>query len=131
MPYKVSHRPSFARDLKDFKKSKQQKEAILSAVESLIANPLRGKQMSGQWNRFFNFSFMDKPELRILYVVYPCCPLDIKEKNLCRFDDLDIDPIENTECLGLIEFVFVRTREACNNLYAKDKSYIKDFFLEK
>lgn len=131
MPYKISHRQSFVRDLKDFKKNKAQKEAILEAIAQLIENPLLGESMVGAWTGFYKMSFMARPQLRILYVLYPCCPLDVKQKELCRFDEVaDNQQVGNMECLGFIEFVFVRTREACNNLYAKDKNYIKGFLLE-
>lgn len=45
MPYKISHRQSFVRDLKDFKQNKLQKEAILDAVKRIIENPLLGETL--------------------------------------------------------------------------------------
>jgi|GEM_PF-1656164 len=130
MPFKVSYHKSFERDLKDFKQNKKQKEEILKTLQHIVENPLDGKSLLGQWKNFYNFSFANKPELRILYVVYPCCPIDIKDRQQCRFDDVETNNVQTLECLGLIDFVFVKTREACNNLYAKDKRYIKGFFLE-
>lgn len=127
MRYKIAYRSSFERDIKAFKKDKLQKEAIKANLEKLVNDPSIGKPLVGQWSGFYNFSFHDKPSLRILYVIYPCCPLDLKEKHLCRFDDLPDDDPTSEECLGMVEFVFVRTREECNNLYSKNKSYIEPF----
>lgn len=133
MPYKISHRQSFVRDLKDFKQNKLQKEAILDAVKRIIENPLLGETLVGAWSEtgFRKISFMNRPQLRLFYVLYPCCPLALKEKESCRFDEItDNQVIPNNDCLGFVEFVFIRTRESCNNLYAKDKKYIEGYLLE-
>ncbi len=130
MPYKVTTSPNFERDLKSFKNDKTQKEAISNALKIIIQDPLDGKPLTGQWKGFHNFAFSKKPELRILYSVYTCCPNELKEKSQCRFDDVETNDIDYIKCSGLINFVFVKTREACNNLYAKDKGYVKSFFLE-
>ncbi|MEN9612911.1 MAG: hypothetical protein RLZZ628_3725 [Bacteroidota bacterium] len=127
MPYKIAYRSSFERDLKAFKKDKLMKQAIQSQLERLVEQPTMGKLLLGQWSGFYNVSFHQRPELRILYVLYPCCPLAVKEQSLCRFDDLqDIAP-DTDACEGMIEFVFVKTREECNNLYAKDSKYTNNF----
>ena len=127
MRYKIAYRSSFERDLKSFKKDKSLKLAIKDRLEALVNNPTMGVPLVGQWSGFYKLAFHDRPALRILYVIYPCCPLDVKEQDSCRFDDLPFDDPTSTECLGMVEFVFVRTREECNNLYAKGKSYTDAF----
>ena len=127
MTYKIAYRSSFERDLKAFKKDKSLKEAIRTHLQKLVENPTIGDPLVGAWSGFYKLPFHDRPALRILYVIYPCCPFDVKERHLCRFDELSIDEPTPAECLGMVEFVFVRTREECNNLYAKGRSYTDSF----
>lgn len=127
MRYKIAYRSSFERDLKSYKKDKSLKEAIKQSLEKLVDNPTIGIPLVSQWSGFYKFPFHDRPSLRILYVIYPCCPMDVKEQDLCRFDDLPADDPESNQCLGMVEFVFVRTREECNNLYSKGRTYTDTF----
>lgn len=65
-------------------------------------------------------------QLRIIYSIYPCCPTEIITKNFCRFEDVDINDPSSSECSGLVEFLFVRTREDCTHLYKKTKDFINN-----
>lgn len=129
MNYKIVYSSSFERDLKSFKKDKRQKQDIKLAIDEILENPLSGNPMSGNFDRFFKYAFSDKPSIRILYVLYPCCQTG---GDSCKFIDnenLDEDS-QITSCIGVIHFVFVKTREACNNLYQRSKKDISNFLLD-
>lgn len=124
MSYRVVHLSSFQKDVKGFKKQpsivSEAKEKILEIIE----NPATGGFLLKSWEGFQKVSFHNKPEIRLIYRVYPCCMLkDIEHKNeSCIYEDEVLE-----DCSGLIDFVFMKTREECNNLYALSKKYSNNF----
>ena len=119
MSFSVSYTSNFEKDIKGYKKSPQIQVAIKDAVKEIIANPEIGDSLSGSWTGFTKYSFHKKPEFRIIYHIYTCC----RSNELSKCDKHSTEDI----CVGLIDFVFAKTREECNNLYSKDKKYASTF----
>lgn len=130
MPFKVSYLKSFERDIKSFKKNKPAKKIIQQSVLELLDNPHLGSPLNRNIDRFWRHRFSEKPEFRIIYVIYDCCPVDLNRPEYCRFDDVE-SLTEGVKCEGLIEFAFVRTREDCNNLYKQSREYFENYLREK
>ena len=126
MRYKIAYRSTFERDIKSFKNDKTLREAIKKNLSDLLDNPFIGEPLVGQWSGFYKLAFHERPQMRIIYCIYPCCPTEIISKNSCRFEDVDIDDPSSSECSGLVEFLFVRTREDCTHLYKKTKDFINN-----
>lgn len=120
MAYQILLRGSFSRDVKGYRKEKNLRDRIQVAVESICSNPDAGEPLVGNWFGIQKYAFHESPEMRILYAVYtPCCPEWAKEDGKC---DASI-----TDCSGVIEFIFAKTREECNNLYAMSREYAAQF----
>lgn len=127
MAFKVSYTKNFGRDAKAFKNNKPLKAIIPDILSQIIENPLAGEPLLGNMDGLYKYCFGERPQMRILYVVYDCCNSQNEDKSNCKvWED---EPPHNPEeaCKGIIDFIFFRTREACNNLYAKDKRYFKQF----
>lgn len=120
MPYKVRTNSSFQRDFKVFKKNKPAKELIARHVEDVISNPGSGSPYESNLSGLYKLTFGDRPQYRIIYRLYQCC--DMKQE--------DCDPPGNQECKGLIQLLYVKTREECNNLYKKEKSYFDQSIID-
>ena len=131
MPYKVSHLSCFERDLKKLtKKNKPLKEVIKAHVLQVIENPDIGELYVGNLHPFRKVGFGESPQYRLIYVLYDCCPIEDKvDEIICRFDDVE-ELEDETACQGMVEFVFVKTREDCNNLYRKHKKYFEKYLRE-
>ncbi|MCA6364396.1 MAG: hypothetical protein IM638_15270 [Bacteroidetes bacterium] len=79
-------------------------------------NPASGELLKHNLQGLTSYHFNRKPEMRIIYAVYSCH--ERKEGILsCRFDDILHTDEELETCNGLIEFLFVKTREELNNGY--------------
>jgi mRNA-degrading endonuclease RelE of RelBE toxin-antitoxin system len=126
MAYKVSMRNSFSKDYKRLSADLQQ--AVMDSSEVIERDPSCGKPMSNNLSGLTKFSFGRKPELRILYVVYDCRFIRGKEYD-CRYgEEIPHEGDELLTCNGLIEYVYVKTREECNNLYSQRKKHFKNLF---
>ena len=125
MPYKIAYLSSFSKDLKGFRKNAEIMEELPSIIEAIIANPQVGEPLLKSWEGFRRVSFGNRPQVRVVFKYYPCCSQEIKEQGECRFGPYE--ELEITECEGLIDFVFLRTREDCNNLYAQNRKYSNHF----
>ena len=117
--YQSSRRNSFERDVKGYKKNKPLMFEIKDAVQTVVSNPDVGEEMTKNWKSFRNYHFGRKPEMRLIYVIIPCCK-DEKVDYKCQATSLELD---TSGCEGIVEFIFVKSREECNNLYTKDKKY--------
>ncbi len=131
MPYKVSYQNCFERDLKKItKKNKPLKDIIKVQVLQVIENPNIGELYSGNLYPFRKIGFGESPQYRLIYVLYDCCPIqDKQEEIVCRFDDVE-ELEDETICQGMVEFIFIKTREDCNNLYRKSKKYFEKYLRE-
>lgn len=116
MAYQVAHTTNFERDMKQFKKNKPAKLLILEKVKEIIANPSIGEDYLHNLQGFKKYSFGESPQYRLIYTVMSCCPYEEK----CGTE-------QETGCNGLINFVFIRTREECNQLYKKDAAYFEQY----
>lgn len=117
MGYSFAFRKKFEKNLKGYKKPAVQEE-ILDSIEHILADPGCGDVLSGNWSGFRKLSFSEKPELRLIYKFYDCCG----ESDGCHYNDK-----AQEDCQGHIDFLFLLTREECNNLYAKDAKYVQNF----
>jgi mRNA-degrading endonuclease YafQ of YafQ-DinJ toxin-antitoxin module len=115
--YQIRRRNSFDKDVKGYKNNKPLKEEIKKAAEAVIENPQIGDPLHDNWKHFKSYHFSRAPEMRLIYVILPCCK-ETEEKCEPREQGLNTDG-----CGGLVDFVFAKTREECNNLYAKNKKY--------
>lgn len=121
MPYKIQIESSFSRDMKSFKKNARLKQEIGEHLESILADPGAGKRLSSNMEGLFNYGFGSKPQYRIIYRLYNCCDMGVAD---CPpFQEGDGDTEEG--CKGLIQFLFIKTREECNNLYNFKKKYFE------
>lgn len=125
MAYKIRMAAGFAKDSKQFKNQESAKKQIKIWLESIIKNPEIGESLKGSWDGYKKVGFHSKPQIRIIYKVYACCTAEMKLTGECRFGEESEE-----DCDGLIDFIFVKTREECNNLYAESKKYAKGFSLE-
>lgn len=123
MGYRVVNRSSFRQDVKGFKKQADILAEAQQKVAEIIENPAIGEFLVGSWVGFQKVSFHNKPQIRLIYRVYPCCRnAENQSEDACIYEE---EP--NEECSGLIDFLFLKTREECNNLYAQRKSYSDGF----
>jgi mRNA-degrading endonuclease RelE of RelBE toxin-antitoxin system len=122
MSYKVSKLTTFHRDFKGL--TPQMKEEVLEISDEIIENPTSGEPLRHSMKGFSKYSFNRKPEYRLIYAIYNCLLADKNHKlNKCHHDDVTHYEKELASCEGLIEFIWVKTREECNNLYSQDKKY--------
>lgn len=97
-------------------------------MKAIITTPDSGEHLKGSWLGFHCYHFHRKPEMRIIYMFYPCCKSALTEnvtedEMVCRFTDTE----DIADCGGFIEFAFVKTREKCNNLYGMKRKYADKF----
>jgi len=123
MPYKVSFHPRFERDLKAFKKDKPVRAMIAAQVKAVIENPDLGEGYTANLSGLYKVSFGQSPQHRLLFRKYQCCQKSVGVGPVCPVDDPDV---EMSECEGVVSFLFVKTREECNNLYKKGKPYFDE-----
>lgn len=126
MPYKTSYLTRFERDVKAFKKNKSMKNLIFEQVKAIVENPGIGKALVANLDGLYNVGFGDHREYRLLYRMYACCqrPNEITECPVA-------DPlVSDNECEGVVSFIFIKTREECNNLYRKKKAYFDETLTE-
>lgn len=125
MPYRLKIQSSFEKDAKFFKNNHELKKEIAYWISRIVQTPEIGELLKGSWEGYRKIGFHTKPQVRIIYRLYPCCTDEVKEAQICRFES-----VETESCAGLVDFIFVRTREDCNNLYAKSKKYSEGFLRE-
>lgn len=129
MPLRIHQFKNFEKDAAKFKNNAVQKEEIQSAIIQILDDPSIGKPLKGNLRGMVNFGFSKSPQLRIIYAYYECCQLQDQRPSDCQHED--VYEIEEDEvCEGIIDFLFVRTRESCTNLYRKNKKYFKKYIRE-
>jgi hypothetical protein len=74
----------------------------------------------------FKYKFGHNPEYRLIYRIYNCCENPL-ENEICIQMDTHISP---PDCQGLIDFIYIRTREECNLLYKRDRNYFEDTLID-
>jgi mRNA-degrading endonuclease RelE of RelBE toxin-antitoxin system len=128
MPYKFSQLSRFGRDVKSFGNDKNAREQIKEAVKAIIKDPTVGGLLGNNLKPLRSYHFGRKPEYRLLYYYYECCNSDQKTET-CLFEDEESaieekdESVEDTTCLGAIEFVCVASRQVFDNLYHKKGAF--------
>jgi len=119
--YQTVSTNSFSKDTKRFKNDKAIRELYKNAVQTIVDNPEIGTQYTSNLYPYFKYEIGEKPQFRLMYTLYECNDYCRKEDN-CKHDDITF----SEECQGLIEFHFFKTREECNNFYARDREYFQE-----
>lgn len=119
--YQIATTPSFIRDTKRYKNDKAIKDLYLNAINTIENNPGIGTQYNRDLFPYYKLEVGEKPQFRLIYMLYDCKPECI-DLISCKYDELTF----NSDCEGLIEFHFFKTREECNNFYEKGKEYFQE-----
>lgn len=128
MPYKVTHRPQFAKAIRKLqKKNPRLVEEILVEADRIQANPTQYEALTANLKGFSSAHFHRNPEYRIMFKVYECQKQAEKSKEYyCELAEIT-QCEDRKECNGLIDFVFVDTREEFNKKYKLTKKDLKNF----
>lgn len=128
MEYRIKHRPQFGKTIKKLqKKNPKLVKEILDQADLIQTNPNKYEHLSGSLKGFKSAHFHRKPEYRIMFRVYHCKKINAKTKiPYCELQEItqDDDP---KECNGLIDFIFVDTREKFNRLYSLPKKLLNKY----
>ncbi|MCX6213517.1 hypothetical protein [Spirosoma sp.] len=124
MGHRISRRTAFDKDIKSFKKAKNLIESIKDSINEIINDPTSGESLTGNWKGYKSYHFNRKPEIRIIYAVYPCCILGNSASSIDCLLEIEADEDDKGECLGVIDFVRVASREEFNNIYNLRKKFI-------
>ena len=123
MPFIVAMFSSFDRDFKSL--TNDLKTATREALSEIHKDYKIGKKLSGNMSGFMNYSYNKKPELRVIYSVSHCNH-EHKQELTCKLKMTHTEA-EIESCEGVIDFVFVKTREQCNNLYNLKKKEFQSY----
>ena len=119
--YQIAITTTFERDTKRYKHDKQIKQLYLNAINAIENNPGLGTQLTANIFPYFKYETGERPQFRLIYMLYECSDYCIKNNN-CKYEDLKLE----NDCKGLIEFHFFKTREECNNFYNRDREYFQE-----
>jgi mRNA-degrading endonuclease YafQ of YafQ-DinJ toxin-antitoxin module len=126
MSYKISYFSAFKNDVKALKNNKKVSEDLQKVLLAIVDAPFDGALLVGAWAGFRKIGFGNNPQFRLIYSVSGCCVNDTDDTDgnvkECEYTDGN-----STDCSGVIDFIAVKTRENCNNLYAKSKKYTDNF----
>ena len=126
MPYKIHYLNAFKNDIKIFKNNQKLTAELQNIILEIVATPHNGELLRGSWLGFLKVGFGNKPQYRVVYAIYDCCNKDDKDNETldkaCEYTDGNA-----TDCIGLIDFVRVETRESFSNLYSKNKKYTDNY----
>ena len=125
LPHKINISGTFKRKLG--KINIDHKDTVIATTKDILKNPSIGDTMKGTFQKlgFKYFKIKDtNPEYRIIYKDYSCntgeaCSLGIIHDNNAPLKD----------CLGVVDFVIVGSREDFNNYYGMSKKEIKGWIL--
>ena len=121
--FQSTAKPSFKKDFKKVRKSHKKIEAeVLSIMNELIQGKRVGIPLKGNLKGAHKVSFGRKPEMRLIYVVGEC-----DSKTECAFGVSEREDHVIAECGGVISFLWLKTREECNNHYKFSKRQMGDF----
>ncbi len=124
MPFLAAKLSCFDRDFKSLAKNHQQE--TLNAMNKIHLNPLLGKPLHGNIKQIKNYSYNHSPELRIFYALY-YCKISKEAHHSCEHNIGHPKEVEIKNCEGLIDFVFVKTREQSNNIYGYGRKYFTPY----
>lgn len=113
--YKRSPSSRFQKDItRLFKKNKKLAQELFTHLQAIKNNPTGYHFMTGNLKDLYHYNFGRRPEYRIVYAVTVCC-----DQPDCPSDE---DIAQGESCSGLIDLLFIATREECNNLYNKKRT---------
>ncbi|TAH17731.1 MAG: hypothetical protein EAZ08_12930 [Cytophagales bacterium] len=118
MKYNIKFKTAFKKLAKKLPKNIQ--EDTLNIADQLQQKQVKGDILTGNWKGFLSYHFHRKPEYRIVYITYDC-----NENGVCRFEEEHQGQVN--QCLGLMEFILIATREEMNSLYKTDKKIITNY----
>lgn len=125
MPFNVTTRRYFKNKFK--KLNKQLQIEVLNITDEITSNPFKGDKLKNNLSDFHSFHFHRSPEYRIMYRVYLCHKQDSKSNYFCELENkIEHNEIDIKDCNGLIDYIFLDTREEFNNLYKLTGKEIRD-----
>lgn len=124
--YKLCLRKDAIKSLKKIKKSNSKTfvAEFEEIFKELCEDPYKaGIPYVGNISGFYKYCHGDSPEYRIIFSIH-------EKQQICdepeEFDDLELSNDEMENFSGIIDIVFLKTREECNNLYKQNSDYFKD-----
>lgn len=117
MAYFLIASSAFNKDAKAL--SDSQKEFLKKLIKDIQLNPTLGKFLKGNLVGYRSVAFSRSPELRLIYQVHKCH----HENGKCAVEECQVK--DSNDCSGYLHLNFVKTREECNNLYARKKRYFE------
>ena len=92
---------------------------LQSIFDKIKDNPATaGIPKNGPLKDCLNVGFGRKPELRLGYKFYSCCPSHVSR--ICK------EKKSSDGCLGNIDIIYLMTREEAENFYNKRKKFLTD-----
>jgi mRNA-degrading endonuclease RelE of RelBE toxin-antitoxin system len=136
MTYKIKAHTNFKKALKKIL-DKALKAEISDILENIQDNPTSFEELKHNWAGYQSAHFHRAPEYRILFKVYQCkAQQEATGEAYCQIDQHEDEEGEETEnppilrdCMGLIYFIMLGTREEFNHLYKTDKKVIQQYEL--
>lgn len=125
------YKPQFYSSFKKvYKKNAQPlKTEIDTIILRLCQDPTLGETLTGNWQGFRSFHFGRKPEYRLFYRFYDCranAQNTEQTKALCRFNLCETNE-EIANCVGVLDFVTLATREEATQIYRLDKKEVDGY----
>lgn len=120
--YKLAYRKEVEKTLKKIKRSNSKKfvEEFKEIFKVIAEQPENGQPYVGNLEGFYKYVHGERPQFRIIYQFYS---IEEIHGNRAQFEDISDDELEEMD--GLVDLVFLRTREDCNQLYKESKAYFK------
>jgi mRNA-degrading endonuclease YafQ of YafQ-DinJ toxin-antitoxin module len=124
LEYKLSYYPQFEKSVKKIaKKDKELGQEILEQISLILKDPHSFDKLKGNLKEFNSCHFHRSPEYRILFKVYHCSIIDKKGNAVCEINEDDCPET----CKGMIDLIFVETRETFNRLYKMNNKQLGYF----
>lgn len=124
--YKLYFRKDASRSLKKIKKSNSKSfvSEFLEIFEEIQNDPyLAGEPYSGSLQGFYKYVHGESPEYRIIFSVYE---KDFMIENSGEFEDCELSEDDFQTIDGLVDIIWIKTREDCNNLYKQKSKYFQE-----
>jgi len=127
LSYKITYRPQFEKSIKKIAKTNPQlANDIFDLADKIQLEPSSYPSLKGNLSTFKSVHFHRNPEYRILFKIYECHKESKNNIHECLLHEITLDS-EPQNCKGLIDFVFVETRETFNRLYKLSKKELLNF----
>ena len=124
MPFKFNGNNRFFKDFNSL--PDDIRKVALSHGIAITKDPHIGEKATGRWRDFWKFDFVSKASYRIIYTVYYCRQNNTDGGFYC-LNSIKHYNEELSTCNGLIDYVFVKTRQAMDNIYRLHKNQIDTY----